>query len=110
MEHKLIDFINPRRIKWTIYGSFVQIAGIFALILFHNVEIILLPFNPNYLLIYGFLMSILSIKNTRSNYEKLDVVMSVQPVYCPHCTPKNKAMIPIEYKCQECNATSKIGK
>ena len=107
MEHKITDFINPRRIKWTIYGSFIQIAGVFALIIFHNIEIIIFPINPNYLLLYGLLMSFLSINNTRTKYEKLDVALSVQPVYCPHCTSKKKAMIPTEYKCPVCNAISK---
>jgi rubredoxin len=107
MEKVISEFINPRKLKWTIYASFVQLAVIFILLILLNMRIYTLPFDSNYLLIYGLAMSLLSVKNTRTKYEKLNVALSIQPIYCPHCRSKKVAMLPTEYKCPECHAISK---
>ena len=107
MMKELSEFINPRKLKWTIYASFAQIAGIFIILLLNNIKICNLPIDPNYLLIIGLGMSLLSINNTKTKYRKLDVALSVQPVYCPYCKNNKVAMLPIEYKCPECDAISK---
>ncbi len=107
MKDEISEFVNPRKIKWSIYGSFIQLAAIFIILILHNTEICNLPIDSNYLLIYGLIMSLLSIKNTRTKYEKLDVALSIQPLYCPHCGNKKIAMLPTEYKCPECHAISK---
>lgn len=107
MEKKISEFINPRKFKWSIYGSFVQLATIFIALILHNVKIYSLPFDSNFLLIYGLFMSLLSINNTRTKYEKLDVALTITPIYCPYCQNKKVAMLPINHKCPACNATLK---
>ena len=98
---EISELIDPRRLKWTLYGSFMNLATIFCILWFHIEGFYNLPFDIKYILIYGFGMSLISIKNTKTKYQKLDVALSVQPLPCPYC---KTTMLPSEHKCPECNA------
>jgi DNA-directed RNA polymerase subunit RPC12/RpoP len=103
-EKLLEEFINPRKIKWTIYGSYLQFAAIFFYLFFSGFWIKITEINPMYLISWGIIMSFFALHNTRSKYGKLDVALSVQPLYCPECRHKRVAMLPVKYKCPECES------
>lgn len=104
-EDAIFEWVNPRKIKWTIYGSYVQFAVIFIYMFLLEVGINIKNFNPKIIIAWGIIMSFLSIYNTKSKYGKLDVALSVEPLYCPDCTHNRVAMIPIKYQCPECKST-----
>jgi len=108
MDDKWGEIINPRKYRWTIYGSFVQIALILVAVIAHNIGWCVLPLNPNILLGLGFVMALISIKNSRTKYGKLDCAVSIQPIYCQKCKPKQIPMLPKNYQCPECKSTFNV--
>lgn len=97
------EWINPRRMRWGLYGSFLQITGAFICVfLIHN-ELIPWSIDINVLLVIGSAMGLLSVKNIRMRYGTLEAMKSQELIKCPKCD--KSYMVASKHQCPECQAT-----